>query len=72
MIEQAAAIIGVTTSDFFVSKAYEAAKAVIRDHETWVLTRTQSKEFVVNVLNPAEPNEALKAAVALYRSRSKA
>ena len=69
LIERAAFISGVTLSDFVVSKAFEAAQALVREHEGWVLNRRQSKAFVEALLNPPEPNEALKAAAGRHRSR---
>lgn len=71
LIERAAALSGVTLSDFVVSKAYEAAQILVREHEGWVLNRRQSKAFVEALLNPAEPNEVLQAAATRYRSQSK-
>jgi uncharacterized protein (DUF1778 family) len=72
IIERAAFISGVTLSDFVVSKAYEAAQTLVREHEGWVLNRRQSKAFVEALINPPEPNEALKAAAVRYRARIKA
>ena len=69
LIERAAAITGVTLSDFVISRAYEAATAVVREHETWALNRRDSRAFVEALLNPPEPNEALKAAAARYNAR---
>jgi uncharacterized protein (DUF1778 family) len=71
LIERAAVIAGVTLSDFVISKAYEAARLVVHDHDTWMLNRRQSKAFVDALLNPPEPNEALRAAAARHRSRSR-
>ncbi len=69
IIERAAGITGVTTSDFIISKAYEAAAAVIHDYEIWTLNRRDSKAFVDALLHPPEPNEALKAAATRYKTR---
>ena len=71
LIERAAVITGVTLSDFVISRAYEAARAVVREHESWVLSRRESKAFVAALLNPPAPNEALREAAARYKSRSK-
>ena len=71
LIERAAVLSGVTLSDFVVSKAYEAAQVLVREHEGWVLNRRQSKAFVEALLNPSEPNEALRAAATRYRSERK-
>lgn len=69
LIERAAVITGVTLSDFVISRAYEAAAAIVREHDTWVLSRRESKAFVDALLNPPEPNKALRAAAARYISR---
>lgn len=69
LIERAAGITGVTVSDFVISRAYEAATLVVQGYDTWTLNRRDSKAFVDALLNPPEPNEALKAAAARYKSR---
>jgi len=70
-IERAATITGVTVTDFVISRAYEAAAAVIHEYDAWVLNRRDSKAFIDALLNPPEPNEALKAAAARYKARKK-
>jgi uncharacterized protein (DUF1778 family) len=70
LIERAAVITGVTVSDFIISKAYEAAATVVKGYDAWTMNRRDSKAFMDALLNPPEPNEALKAAAARYRSRS--
>lgn len=52
------------------SREREAAGAVIPGQARWVLTREQGQAFVRHLLNAPEPNEALKAAVELFRVRS--
>jgi len=71
IIEQAAYLSGVTLSDFVVSRAYDAAQALVREHDRWVLNRKQSREFVDALLNPPKPNQALKDAASRYKSRVK-
>ena len=44
---------------------------MVREHESWVLSRRESKAFVAALLNPPAPNEALREAAARYKSRSK-
>jgi uncharacterized protein (DUF1778 family) len=70
LIERAAVITGVTLSDFVISRAYEAAAAIVREYDTWVLSRRESKAFVDALLNPPEPNKALRAAAAGYKSHT--
>ena len=69
IIEQAATLVGITVSDFVISHAYQAAQAVIRDRERWVLNRAQSRAFAEALLNPPEPNEALTRAAERYKAR---
>ena len=69
LIERAAAITGVTTSDFIISKAYEAATVVVQKYDVWALNRRDSKAFVDALLTPAGPNDALRAAATRYKSR---
>ena len=71
LIERAAVITGVTLSDFVISRAYEAARTIVREHETWVLSRRDSQAFVEALLNPPKPGKALRDAAARYNSRSK-
>ena len=71
LIERAAVITGVTLSDFVISRAYEAARTIVGEHDTWLLSRRASKAFVEALLSPPKPNAALKAAAARYRSRSR-
>ena len=70
LIERAAVITGVTLSDFVISRAYEAAATIVREHDTWILSRRDSKAFVNALLDPPEPNKALRAAAARYTSRT--
>ncbi len=68
IIERAAVITGVTVSAFIISKAFEAATTEVREHDTWVLNRRDSNAFDDALLNPPEPNEALRNAAARYKS----
>lgn len=70
MIERAAAVVGVSTTDFFVSKAYEAAQAILREQERWILNRAEAGRFVAALLDPPAPNAALRKAAAHYRERT--
>jgi uncharacterized protein (DUF1778 family) len=47
----------------------ENAKEPIMDYDIWVLSERDSLAFVEKLLNPPEPNDALKQAAARYRSR---
>jgi len=67
LIEQAASLAGMSTSDFVVSRAQEAARRMVSEHERWVLSRQQSEKFVRALLHPSEPNAALLSAARRYK-----
>ena len=67
LIERAAAYEGRSVSDFVVQSVQEAAKTVVRDHEMLRLNRRQSEAFVKILLDPPEPNAALREAAEQYR-----
>jgi len=68
-IERAARIKGLSLSDFIVQNADDAAIRTIQEHETWTLSREDSKVFVNAILNPPEPGPALKAAAKWYKQQ---
>lgn len=69
MIERAAAYEGCSVSDFVVHSVQEAAKTVVREHETLRLNRQQSEAFVQTLLHAPEPNATLQEAAEEYRRR---
>lgn len=69
IIEHAAQLEGVSASDFVVTHAHSAARSVIAEHERWRLDRLQSEAFVEALLNPPEPNDALRRAAERYKAR---
>jgi uncharacterized protein (DUF1778 family) len=68
-IKQAAEIEGKSVSDFTISSAYAAAVKTIESTSCWVLGERDTEIFVNALLNPAEPNEALKTAIRSYKLR---
>lgn len=64
MIERAAALMGTTVSAFMVQNAYEAARRIVADNETLMLSREAFEAFVATCENPPEPNEALRRLMA--------
>jgi uncharacterized protein (DUF1778 family) len=66
-IERAAAIKGLSVSDFIVQTADEAAIKTIEQHEIWKLNEQERDFFLQTLLNPPEPNAPLKAAFQRYR-----
>lgn len=68
LIERAASIEDISVSAFVVGNALCGAKQVVADHDKWLLNRRDSAAFVDALLNPPEPNEALKEAVETWRT----
>lgn len=56
-------------TDFLLSSAQEKAEEIINDREIIALTERDKQIFIEAILNPAEPNEALKAAKREYDDR---
>lgn len=69
VIQRAADLEGCSLSEFIVSRAYEAAREVIRAQEVLTLSPRASRAFVEALLDPPAPNEHLRAAFAGYRQR---
>lgn len=67
IIQRAADISGRSLSDFVVSSALGAAEETIRRHEVIALSARDSIAFVEALLNPREPNEALREAFRRHR-----
>jgi uncharacterized protein (DUF1778 family) len=67
LIQQAADIESSTLADFLSKSAQAAAQAVISNHNILKLNAEDSRAFIDAILNPAEPNEALKEAARRYQ-----
>ena len=61
VIEQGAELSGLSLSDFMVNSSRERAEALIREHRVITLTAADSVAFANAILNPPEPNPALRA-----------
>jgi len=70
LLQQAAALSGRTLSEFVVASAQDAARRVIAEHESILLSREEQLAFVQALLNPPEPNARLKRAAKAYRQRT--
>jgi uncharacterized protein (DUF1778 family) len=68
-IKEAAEIEGKSVSDFVISSAYAAAVKTIESTGAWVLGERDTEIFVKAMLDPPEPNEALKAAIRSHKLR---
>jgi uncharacterized protein (DUF1778 family) len=66
ILQHAAALRGISLTDFLVTSAQSVAESVIREHEIITLTARDSIAFAEAVLNPGEPNATLRAAFARH------
>ena len=66
LFERAAAIEGVTLTDFAISSMNRAATSVVQEHTTIDLSVRNQRAFVEALRNPPEPNEALREAARAY------
>lgn len=67
VLQQAAALEGISLTDFIIRSAQRAAEQAIRDHSLLVLSARESRDFVQALLNPPAPNAALRAAAEHYK-----
>lgn len=67
LFQKAADLEGRTLTDFVVASVYAEACRVIEQHQTLKLSLEDSKAFVNALLNPPQPNDALKAAALRYK-----
>ena len=67
LMQRAADLEGRTLTDFVVASAQAAAYKVIERHEILNLTPEDSAVFVEVLLNPPEPNDALRSAASRYK-----
>lgn len=65
LIERAAAIMGSTVSGFMLQNAYDAARKIVVDEDSLVLSQKAFEAFVAQCENPGEPSKALKKLMAL-------
>lgn len=66
LFERAAAIEGVTLTDFVISSMQRAATRALQEHTTIELSERSQRAFVEALMNPPEPNAALRAAAKTY------
>jgi uncharacterized protein (DUF1778 family) len=66
LFERAAAIEGVTLTDFAISSMQRAATRALQEHTTIALSERSQRAFVEALMNPPEPNAALRAAARAY------
>jgi uncharacterized protein (DUF1778 family) len=66
-IERAASLRGTSVTDFILNEVQPAATATIREFELLELRNEDRRVFVEALLNPPEPNQALKTAAARHK-----
>ena len=64
MIERAAALMGTTVSGFMLQNAYEAARRVVSDYDTLMLSQRDFEAFASSMEKPPKPKAALKKIMA--------
>lgn len=65
----ASALLGLSLSDFIVTRSLEAAHEVIRKHTVITMTPGDCERFLMALDEDAAPNEALKKAAVQYRKK---
>lgn len=68
LIQHAADLLGRSLSDFVISASQKAARKLIREHNIIKLSVEDSERFAQALLNPPEPNAALKLAAKEYQA----
>ncbi len=66
LFERAAEIEGVTLTDFAVSSMQQAAARVVEESRRMDLSQRSQRAFLEALINPPEPNQALREAAKAY------
>jgi len=64
MIERAAALMGTTVSGFMLQNAYEAARRIVSENDTLMLTQRDFDAFAESMEHPPKPKAALRKLMA--------
>lgn len=64
MIERAAALMGTTVSSFMLQNAFEAARRIVSETDTLLLTQRDFETFAASIENPPKPKAALRKLMA--------
>ncbi|MBZ0256511.1 DUF1778 domain-containing protein [bacterium] len=62
LFQRAAAIQGLSLTDFMITSLTERASQLVKDHDVMVLSQKDQKTFVDALLNPPPPNQKLRKA----------
>lgn len=66
LFERAAAMQGITLTDFAISSMQRAAADAVEKHARIELSQRDQQAFVEALVNPPEPNAALRSAAKAY------
>ena len=72
IVKRAAELQGRSISDFIVAAAQEAAHLAIEETQMIRLSIEDQRSFAEAILNPPEPNDAMRRAAAAHRALVKA
>jgi len=64
MIERAATLMGTTVSSFMLQNAFEAARRIVAETDTLLLTQRDFEAFTASIENPPKPKTALRKLMA--------
>lgn len=67
LIEQGAALQGLSTSDFVIQSALQAAEGLLRNQQIIMLSPEGQQAFLAVLDAPPEPTQALKDAARFYQ-----
>lgn len=71
LFKRAAQVEGVSLTDFAISSMQRAATQTLQAHRLIVLSERDQQAFLKAVMNPPEPNEALRRAANRYAGMNK-
>jgi uncharacterized protein (DUF1778 family) len=60
MIERAATLMGTTVSSFMLQNAFEAARRIVSETDTLMMTQRDFDAFSASIETPPKPNESLR------------
>jgi uncharacterized protein (DUF1778 family) len=69
LFERAAALEGLTLTDFAISSMQHAATRAVQESTMLVLSERAQRAFIDALRNPPQPNEALRTAAKAYSGR---
>jgi uncharacterized protein (DUF1778 family) len=64
MIERAATLMGTTVSSFMLQNAYDAARRIVSETDTLLLTQRDFEAFTASIESPPKPKAALRKLMA--------